>query len=77
MIVGKDCTVSANFDSGTFINFGVSAPLNEHQYTNSIQDEYNLSFEDFTVLEIMIASTVDKYITMKEKGFKDGLERFR
>ncbi len=76
MIRGKKCIVSANFDSGTFMNIGVSAPLRENQYTNSIQDEYGLSYKDFTMLEIMIARTVDRYITMKEKGFKDGLERF-
>jgi len=74
MISTGKVNVSAQFDSGTFMHFGVSAPLKENQYTNSIQDEYMLSFEDFTMLEIMIASTVDKYITMKEKGFKDGLE---
>ena len=47
MITTNYCNVSAEFDSGTFMYFGVSAPLREHQFCNSIQDEYNLSFGDF------------------------------
>jgi hypothetical protein len=46
--------------------FGVSAPLHKHQYQNNIQDEYNLSFEDFQNLEILIAGVVDKYLEHKK-----------
>jgi len=62
MIEAKHCTVQANFDSGSFQNFGITAPLHNHQYQNSIQSEYNLSFKDFQVLEIMIAEVVNKYL---------------
>ena len=65
MICTNYCNVSATFDSGTFQFFGISAPLREHQYCNSIQDEYNLSFEDFTRLEILIAGVVDNYLEYK------------
>ena len=65
MIQTPLCSVSAAFDSGTFMHFGVTAPLKENQYTNSIQGEYNLSFEDFTVLEILIAQTVSEYLKGK------------
>jgi hypothetical protein len=66
MITTNYCNVQAIFDTGTFMYFGVSTPLKEHQYTCNIQDEYNLSFEDFTALEIMIASVVDRYIKHKK-----------
>jgi hypothetical protein len=65
MITTKNCNVSAQFDSGSFMHFGVSAPLKH--YFNNIQDEYNLSFEDFQNLEILIASVVDKYLDHKKE----------
>jgi hypothetical protein len=67
MITANHCNVQACFDTGTFQYFSVTAPLKKHQYQNSIQDEYNLSYEDFTALEILIAGVVDKYLKEKEK----------
>ena len=67
MVESKNCTVSANFDSGTFMNIGLSAPLHKHQYQNNIQDEYNLSFEDFNNLEILISGAIDKYLDYKKE----------
>ena len=68
MITTKYCNISACFDSSIFMYFAVTAPLKEHQYENNIQNEYNLTFEDFTCLEIMIATTVDKYIKNKKEN---------
>ena len=70
MICTNYCNVSADFDSGTFMYFGVSAPLREHQYCNSIQDEYNLDYEDFKRLEILIAGVVDNYLKYKTEDKK-------
>jgi hypothetical protein len=66
MVEAKNCYVSANFDTGVFMNFSITAPLKENQYTNSIQDEYNLSFDDFQNLEILIAGVVSKYLESKK-----------
>jgi hypothetical protein len=71
MIQANFCTVSAQFDSGTFMYFGVTVPLKEEQYTSSIQTEYNLSYGDFTALEILIAGTVSDYLKRKNDGNND------
>lgn len=67
MISSEEITVSARFDTGSFMFFGV-VYNNPHSYNENnvnIQSVYNLSFEDFTALEILICSVVTKYV--KEK----------
>ena len=65
--------VSAEFDSGTFMHFGVVSVKNPHSYNNSdrnIQDVEKLTFEDFTALEIMIGQAVSDFLDMKHREIK-------
>ena len=69
MITAKNCVVSASFDSGTFSGcFAVSAnePTSYCATRTNIQSVYNLSFDDFTALEILIAHTVNDYLERKD-----------
>lgn len=64
MIQLSNIDVSANFDSGTFLgSFSVYKDSESYDSSdNSIQDYYKLTFEDFTVLEVVIAIAVEKYL---------------
>ena len=68
--------VCANFDSGTFLNFSVfKANFKSYNKNDTnIQATESLTFEDFTALEIMIASTVSKFLDMKQRE-KEAIER--
>lgn len=62
--------VSAQFDSGRFMNFSVFSCKNPTSYNSmdsNIQSVENLSFEEFTALEAIIANSVDNFIKMKNK----------
>lgn len=67
MILSKYVAVAASFDSGTFKGFSVTAnnPTSYNDNDTNIQAVYNLSYEDFTTLEILIASTVGNYLKGK------------
>ena len=67
MISSEEITVSANFDTGNFMNFGVvhNNPKTYGEGGVNIQGVYNLDFADFTALEILICGVVTKYV--KEK----------
>ncbi len=68
MISTDTCIITANFDSGTFKHIGVSPPDTSRMGQN-IQSYYNLSFEDFTTLEILIAGIVNKYLKSIGKNY--------
>ena len=62
--------VSAEFDSGTFMNFSVVSTKNPLSYCGTdcnIQSVENLTFEDFTALEIMIGQAVSNFLDMKHR----------
>jgi len=62
--------VTAEFDSGTFMYFSVVSVKNPQSYNSSdcnIQAVENLTFEDFTALEIMIGQTVSDFLDMKHR----------
>ena len=69
MIISKNVNVSAQFDTGDFTGkFAVH--YNGKGYSswdNCIQKQYDLSFDDFRILEAMIAGTVEKYLEAKGK----------
>ena len=68
MIILNKVAVSANFDSGTFLGFSVATSRTDTYNSNetNIQSAYNLSFEDFQALEVLIALATDNYIKDKE-----------
>ena len=68
IITGKRVAVSAHFDSGTFLHFNVSNSQTKgySDHETNIQTTYNLSFDDFTALSIMIESVINQYLTLKE-----------
>lgn len=51
--------VNAEFKSGKFMGF--------FQVTKDIQTKENLTFEDFTALEIYIGSAIDNFLDMKHR----------
>ena len=62
--------VTANFDSGTFLNFSVISTKNPGKYSDcdsNIQAVERLTFNDFTALEIMISQTVGDFLDMKHR----------
>lgn len=62
--------VSAEFDSGTFMHFSVVSTKHPRSFSladSNIQSVENLSFEDFTLLEIMIGQTVSYFLDMKKR----------
>jgi len=65
MVIPKNINVSANFDSGTLWVHKNSISYNCTDA--SIQDRYNLSFNDFEISEALIATTVEQYLKVKEK----------
>lgn len=69
MIEGRLVHVVSNFDSGDFTgNFGVFA--NSEKFCTSdtsIQQQYGLTYDDFRMLEMLICSTVEKYLNAKIK----------
>ena len=68
MIISKNINVNANFDSGTFIGtFSIHKNSKSYNHTdNSIQDNYNLTFDEFNILETLIATAVEQYLEIKE-----------
>uniref|UniRef100_A0A6H1ZC16 Uncharacterized protein n=1 Tax=viral metagenome TaxID=1070528 RepID=A0A6H1ZC16_9ZZZZ len=71
--INDELVVSAIFDVGVFKdNFAVaSMPDKNNQYGENIQTKYNLTKQDFTNLEIIIATAIYKYI--KEGRFERNL----
>ena len=69
MVVSKNITVSSRFNSGDFTGvFSVHAKSENYDvYDTSIQKVYDLSFDDFKVLEVLIAGTVEQYLATKVK----------
>lgn len=69
MIVSKNITVSSEFDSGDFMgSFSVHAKSESYDvYDTCIQKVYDLSFDDFKALEVLIAGTVEQYLATKVK----------
>lgn len=67
MVVSKNITVSSRFDSGDFTgSFSVHAKSKNYDiYDTCIQKVFDLSFDDFKVLEVLIAGTVEQYLTAK------------
>jgi len=65
MISNEVCSVSAEFDTGSFMYFSVSGPTDDKGYGTNIQDKYNLSFEDFFVLEYLMNKTITEYLEKK------------
>ena len=67
MVVSKNITVSSKFDSGDFMGvFSIHAKSKSYDvYNTCIQKVYDLSFDDFKVLEVLIAGTVEQYLTAK------------
>ena len=68
MIISEKVNVSAEFDTGDFtgkfkVNFNGKG---YSSWDNCIQKQYNLSFDDFKILELLICSTVEKYLNSKE-----------
>ena len=62
----KRIVVMADIDFGKFTNnFNV-----ETTDGNSIQEEYDLTMEDFNSLDIMIADTIGRFLDMKENEGK-------
>jgi hypothetical protein len=67
--------VRANFDSGNFIGtFSVNkySPNSYNNFDSCIQGQFNLSFDDFKILELQIlelqiAAVIYSYIRLKEK----------
>ena len=62
--------VQAQFDSGSFMHFSVVSTKNPESYCtndNNIQSVENLTFEDFTALEIMIGQAVSNFLDMKHR----------
>ena len=69
MVVSKNITVSSGFDFGDFTGvFSVHAKSKSYDvYDTCIQKVYDLSFDDFKVLEVLIAGTVEQYLATKVK----------
>lgn len=66
----NDIAVSAEFDTGIFMHFNIMSTKNKNTILEShtdIQDIEQLTFEDFTALEIMIAETVSRFLDMKHR----------
>ena len=61
MISSPLVTVSATFDSGTFMHFGISASKLDG-YNSNIQSIYNLDKKDFQALEMLINIAVSDYL---------------
>ena len=67
-IIVDDIIVTANFDSGTFMNsFSVSKKVKDYSEINNIQNTNNLTFEDFDNLSTIIAISVNSYSQSKGK----------
>ncbi len=67
-IHGKKVNVTAYFDSGTFMHFGISNAQCKSYCSSetNIQSVYNLSDKDFAALSILITATVDSYLKVIE-----------
>lgn len=71
MITNKNnIDVRAAFDSGQFLHFTVTSTKNNGSYVPAdyqIQKVENLTFEDFTALEIVIGQAVSNFLDMKHR----------
>jgi len=69
MIESTHIIVDAVFDTGKFMYISLSVPLSKRKqkYNGSIQENYNLTKEDFIVIETFIAVTINKYLKSKDK----------
>ena len=71
MIKGENITVSANFDSGTFMSSFSVRYKSEDSYCTTdtnIQDVYNLDKTDFLMLEALIVHQIEKYLESKRSN---------
>ena len=68
MIKYNGVAVSALFDSGDFMStFKVICNTKSlHSFDMNIQQVYDLSYDDFNVLSILIADVVSKYLKEKK-----------
>ena len=73
IISGKKVMVMPLFDSGEFKSVFSICPK-EGGFNSNLQHEFNLSFNEFDDLSVVICAAVELYFEEREKGVKEKIE---